>query len=118
MKPDLEAYLRQKTKSLEKGGQIIEGEDGKLIAVDDDKFGSTHSLDFAESKPPKEAVDRLVNSIKKADEQRMRKSRTTNDGDNVTAINDSNKQFNRKLSRYYDKYTKEIRDSFERGTAL
>jgi pre-mRNA-splicing factor SYF2 len=29
-----------------------------------------------------------------------------------------NKQFNEKLKRFYDKYTADIRDSFERGTAL
>ncbi|KAK7207944.1 SYF2 splicing factor-domain-containing protein, partial [Myxozyma melibiosi] len=118
LQPDKEAYLRQKTKSIEKSGQIVEGENGKLIAVDGDRFDSAHSLDFTSNKPPKEAVDRLVNSIKKADQQRMRKAPKTADEDGALAINEKNKHFNKKLSRYYDKYTKEIRDSFERGTAL
>lgn len=39
------------------------------------------------------------------------------DGD-VTYINKSNKVFNSKVSRYYDKYTKDIRANLERGTAL
>ena len=29
-----------------------------------------------------------------------------------------NKQFNEKLKRFYDKYTADIRESFERGTAI
>lgn len=36
----------------------------------------------------------------------------------VTYINDKNKQFNKKLARFYDRYTTEIRESFERGTAI
>jgi pre-mRNA-splicing factor SYF2 len=39
------------------------------------------------------------------------------DGD-VTYINEKNKQFNQKLSRFYNQYTAEIRDSFERGTMI
>lgn len=29
-----------------------------------------------------------------------------------------NRVYNRELEKYYGKYTKEIKDSFERGTAL
>lgn len=36
----------------------------------------------------------------------------------VSYINEKNKKFNEKLGRSYDKYTEEIRESFERGTAL
>jgi pre-mRNA-splicing factor SYF2 len=44
--------------------------------------------------------------------------RSTPEDQDITYINDHNAHFNRKLARSYDKYTKEIRDSFERGTAL
>lgn len=36
----------------------------------------------------------------------------------MSYINEMNKKFNQRLSRHYDKYTKDIRDALERGTAL
>lgn len=35
-----------------------------------------------------------------------------------TFINERNMRFNKKISRAYDAFTKDIKDSFERGTAL
>jgi len=46
------------------------------------------------------------------------RKRLNEDEGDITYINEHNKVFNKKIARYYDKYTKEIRDSFERGTAL
>ncbi|KAK9365706.1 SYF2 splicing factor-domain-containing protein [Lipomyces kononenkoae] len=120
-KPDLEAYNLQKKMALQKSGQLIKSDDGQLITLDGENsfYGDINSLDFTDNKPPKEAIDRLATSIRKADEQRIRKSRrTVDDGGDFMSINDKNRKFNAKLSRYYDKYTKEIRDSFERGTAM
>ena len=102
--------------------EIMETADGELIAVDrDGRFYSTaESTDFAASKPSKESVDRLVGELAKAEEVRMKKNRKRGgeeQGD-VTYINEKNKQFNQKLARFYDKYTSQIRENFERGTAL
>ena len=36
----------------------------------------------------------------------------------IDYINDRNKHFNKKIKRAYDKYTVEIRQNLERGTAL
>lgn len=36
----------------------------------------------------------------------------------VDYINERNRKFNQKLSRAYDKYTVEIRQNLERGTAI
>jgi len=38
--------------------------------------------------------------------------------EDITSINDQNKTFNKKIKRAYDKYTVEIRQNLERGTAL
>lgn len=46
------------------------------------------------------------------------RKRANEDEGDVTYINDANKVFNKKINRYYDRYTKEIRANFERGTAL
>jgi pre-mRNA-splicing factor SYF2 len=40
------------------------------------------------------------------------------DQEDVTYINERNKVFNKKIKRAYDKYTVEIRQNLERGTAL
>ena len=127
--PDLERYGRDKMAAVERaaaagGLDIVETDDGELIAIDrDGSFYSTaDSTTFAENKPDKAAVDRLVSDLQKAEDVRLRKRRERmaqngDDGD-VTYINEKNKQFNQKLSRFYNKYTADIRDSFERGTAI
>ena len=125
-----EAYERSKREALDaavrSGGlEIVETETGELIAVDKDgSFFSTgsHPSDGS-NKPSKASVDRLVQDIKKAEEVRLKKRRErgikdADDGGDVTFINEKNKQFNQKLARFYDKYTADIRESFERGTAI
>jgi pre-mRNA-splicing factor SYF2 len=129
LKPDMEQYEKEKMAAVERaaasgGLEIVETDDGELVAVDKDGmfYSTADSTGFVENKPEKAAVDRLVNDLQKAEETRLRKRRERmgqngEDGD-VTYINEKNKQFNQKLSRFYNKYTAEIRDSFERGTMI
>lgn len=127
--PDLERYTREKLAAVERAAaagtlEIVETEDGELIAVDKDGtfFSAANSTTFAQHKPDKAAVDRLVENMKKTEEAILekRRKRQANNGDDadVTYINDKNKHFNQKLSRFYNKYTAEIRESFERGTMI
>ncbi|KAH8805542.1 SYF2 splicing factor-domain-containing protein [Xylogone sp. PMI_703] len=129
LKPDMDHYEQEKMKAIEKaaasgGLEIVETDDGELVAVDKNGtfYSSAESTGFVENKPDKAAVDRLVKDLQQAEEARLRKRRERmgangDDGD-VTYINEKNKQFNQKLSRFYNKYTAEIRDSFERGTMI
>ena len=39
-------------------------------------------------------------------------------GNDVDYINERNMKFNKKAARYYDKYTAEIKQNLERGTAV
>ncbi|KIV81042.1 hypothetical protein PV11_08495 [Exophiala sideris] len=123
-----EEYERQKAEILENaartgGLEIVEMENGELVAIDKDgRFYADHdSTGFIEQKPKRENVDRLVDDLRKAEEARMKKrrdrGRDADEGD-VTYINEKNKQFNNKLARFYDRYTTDIRESFERGTAI
>ncbi|RKU40314.1 Pre-mRNA-splicing factor syf2 [Coniochaeta pulveracea] len=127
--PDLETYTKQKMAAIEKAAaagtlEIVETEDGEMIAVDKDGtfYSTADSTSFAEHKADKAAVDRLVADLQKAEavSLKKRKERMANSGDDadVTYINEKNKQFNQKLGRFYNKYTAEIRDSFERGTMI
>ncbi|KAH6653870.1 SYF2 splicing factor-domain-containing protein [Truncatella angustata] len=127
--PDMEKYNKDKMAAIERaaasgGLDIVETEDGELIAVDKDGsfYSTADSTSFIDNKPDKANVDRLVNDIRKAEENKLKKRRERmekngDDGD-VTYINEKNKQFNQKLDRFYNKYTAEIRDSFERGTMI
>ncbi|KAI9731593.1 MAG: pre-mRNA-splicing factor syf2 [Cirrosporium novae-zelandiae] len=128
MKTDLEGYEKEKLAALEKaaaegGLEIVETENGELVAIDNEGtfYSTADNTSFVENKPDRAAVDRLVADLKKADEIRMKKRRERGRGDDegdVTYINEKNKQFNQKLARFYNKYTAEIRDSFERGTMI
>jgi pre-mRNA-splicing factor SYF2 len=128
--PDLERYTREKMAAIEKAAaagtlEIVETEDGEMVAVDMDGtfFSTADSTAFAQHKPEKAAVDRLVDDLRKAEaaalkKRRERMAKNGEDAGDVTYINEKNKQFNQKLARFYDKYTAEIRDSFERGTMV
>jgi len=121
-------YLRQKAGLIEQaarsgGLEIVEMDNGELVAIDRDGrfYADQNNTGFVEQKPQKENVDRLVEDIRKAEEVRLKKRKErrgdTDEGD-VTYINEKNKQFNLKLARFYDRYTSDIRESFERGTAI
>lgn len=114
LKPDMEFYEKEKMAAVERaaasgGLEIVETDDGELVAVDKDGtfYSTADSTGFVEHKPEKAAVDRLVKDLQQAEETRLKKQRARNaangdDGD-VTYINDKNKQFNQKLSRFYNK---------------
>ncbi|KAJ5105223.1 hypothetical protein NUU61_002570 [Penicillium alfredii] len=127
LQPNLEGYEKEKMAAIERAAangdlEIVETNDGEMIAVD--KNGSFYStadtVGFTDNKPDRAAVDRLVGDLQKAEEVRLkkRKERRGDEEADVTYINEKNKQFNQKLSRFYNKYTTEIRDSFERGTMI
>jgi pre-mRNA-splicing factor SYF2 len=114
LKPDMDEYEKEKMKAIERaaasgGLEIVETDDGELVAVDKDGtfYSTADSTGFVEHKPPKEAVDRMVKDLQQAEEARLRKRRERlgKDGDDgdVTYINDKNKQFNQKLARFYNK---------------
>jgi pre-mRNA-splicing factor SYF2 len=102
--------------------ELVDDEDGTVRVVD--KKGTFYvqpeQYQF-DHKPSKESVDRLVAAMEKEEAKRLKnrgqRARKEENGD-VTYINDKNKQFNEKLARFYNKYTSETRDSFERGTAM
>jgi pre-mRNA-splicing factor SYF2 len=114
LKVDMDGYEKEKMKAVEKaaasgGLEIVETDDGELVAVDKDGtfYTTADSTGFVEHKPPKDAVDRLVRDLQQAEEARLKKRRERmgangDDGD-VTYINEKNKNFNQKLNRFYNK---------------
>ncbi|EPB90623.1 hypothetical protein HMPREF1544_02533 [Mucor circinelloides 1006PhL] len=112
-KPDMGAYTEKRMLDIERA--IRNGEDPSDISA------MANSLDYArlDDKPSKEAVDRLAEETKKQIQQRETRSRDRKEQpDDISWINEKNRVFNQKIARFYDKYTKEIRENLERGTAL
>ncbi|SPC65267.1 related to SYF2 - pre-mRNA-splicing factor [Ustilago sp. UG-2017b] len=77
-------------------------------------------IHYGTHRPSDDAMDRVVqhlNHEKQVIQNRSRRREEQEDAE-VNYINDGNKHFNKKLKRFYDKETKEIRENLERGTAL
>ncbi|KAI8595426.1 SYF2 splicing factor-domain-containing protein [Dissophora ornata] len=116
LKPNLAAYNAKKEAAMHTN------EDGELVVASDSGFyRDANSVAFlSDAKPDALAVDRLAADVAKQIDARTRfsKRRAHKEDEDVNYINDANQRFNQKISRFYDKYTKDIRDDFERGTAL
>merc|ERR1712088_464413 len=50
--------------------------------------------------------------------EKYSRRRMHDDDADIDYINERNMKFNQKLERFYGKYTKEIKDNLERGTAV
>ncbi|KAF8893045.1 SYF2 splicing factor-domain-containing protein [Infundibulicybe gibba] len=137
IKPDLEAYNRQKEVAMGLApGSLITGfnphatssqarrflvpttQQSKLAA--ENLYRDANTLIYGDSKPTEDAIDRVVSKINKDIDKKGKfsRKRPNEDEGDITYINEHNRVFNKKIARYYDKYTAEIRASFERGTAL
>ncbi|OCF36222.1 pre-mRNA-splicing factor SYF2 [Kwoniella heveanensis BCC8398] len=132
-KPDLMAYERQKEAALGLApGTLVppagsssqtvapSGSKGKVVAglsASEDLYRGADTLAYGDHKPSEDALDRVAEKINK-DIGKYKKRQKDDDDGEVNYINDRNKVFNKKVARYFDKYTKEIRANFERGTAL
>ncbi|KAI9318687.1 SYF2 splicing factor-domain-containing protein [Dichotomocladium elegans] len=113
LKPDLQQYYEKKLEGIENA--IRNGEDPDNVTA------IANNLDYGslDDKPSKEAIDRLVAGVKEEIRVRETRSRERKEiTDDISWINEKNRVFNQKIARFYDKYTKEIRENLERGTAL
>ncbi|XP_063954264.1 pre-mRNA-splicing factor SYF2-like [Lytechinus pictus] len=102
MKPDLDGYERQKEK------------------LGDDIYPDQDTLTQVEFKDTEEGINRMVDDLNKQIEKREKYSRRRafNEEDDVDYINERNMRFNKKIERFYGKYTAEIKQNLERGTAV
>lgn len=93
--------------------------------IDDTSDEYTQLLDtfiVSYNETDKDKLKELIKQMKSNDERKSRirnsKNDTNSDDSSIGYINEKNRQFNEKLNRHYDKYTKELKDDIERGTAL
>ncbi|GAA5878297.1 hypothetical protein JCM16303_002722 [Sporobolomyces ruberrimus] len=135
-KPDLAAYNAQKasTSTSSTSSQALQvlstsgqkdNDNGTVSTVGDHLAGQglyrdANSFVYADHKPTEDQIDRVIGKLNSDLDKRQKRSRKRENEDqgDITWINEKNRMFNKKLSRYYDDVTKETRDNFERGTAL
>ena len=68
----------------------------------------------------KDAIDRMAKDVEAQISKREKYSRRRmhDDDADIDYINERNMKFNKKLERFYNHYTKDIKDNLERGTAV
>ncbi|KAN0109073.1 SYF2 domain containing protein [Russula decolorans] len=143
LKPDLEAYNKQKEAAMGLAPGTLAQSGSSTFSLDaynpgaasssqmvptayqqqvaaEGLYRDANSLLYADNKPSDEAIDRVIGKINQDIDKRRKfsRKRPNDDTGDITYINEKNRIFNKKIARYFDKYTTEIRASFERGTAL
>lgn len=105
------------TKAIKKDGANYEKEKERL---GEDFYASANTLGLHQRKDNEDAVDRMVGDLEKQIEKRSKYSRrrTFDEEADIDYINERNMKFNQKLERFYGKYTAEIKQNLERGTAV
>ncbi|XP_073023891.1 uncharacterized protein [Primulina eburnea] len=93
----------------------------RMKEADSEFYRGASSLQYGKApKISEKKVDRMVKELKDREEKsrsfsRRRKFREEKD---IDSINDRNEHFNKKIERAFGKYTLEIKNNLERGTAL
>jgi pre-mRNA-splicing factor SYF2 len=85
-----------------------------------DETRGDSSMAWGNDQPAEHMIDHMVNELEETQRRRKKFSRRRQhykEAD-IDYINDRNRVFNKKIKRAYDKYTVEIRQNLERGTAL
>ncbi|KAL3117933.1 hypothetical protein niasHT_005176 [Heterodera trifolii] len=103
IKPDMESYQKMKG-----------------VVGEDQFYASANTLIQGSHYPTDKALDKLSedvhNQMKKRDQYHRR--RMFDPDAPIDFINERNRKFNHKLERYYGKYTADIKEDLERGTAI
>ncbi|KII73509.1 Pre-mRNA-splicing factor syf2 [Thelohanellus kitauei] len=104
LQPDLEKYEKIKAS----GRHVIDTSGPGVLDL------------FSYSEPPDEAVEKVVNDVKKQRERREKLSRRRpyNPDIDIDYINERNRRYNIKTQQFYGKYSQDIKNDLERGTAL
>lgn len=102
-------------KELDGWGVVDAARDVADATLDPLAYGTAETY-----QPSEERVDALVGSLADIEQKRNKFSRRRQhyEEDEITYINERNRVFNRKVARTFDKYTSEIKNNLERGTAL
>ncbi|RXN09419.1 pre-mRNA-splicing factor syf2 [Labeo rohita] len=117
---DAERWERKKKKKNPDPGFSADDLYMSLAPSGEDFHPTSNSLIHGTHIPSKESIDRMVDDVEKQIEKRSKYSRRRayNDDADIDYINERNAKFNKKAERFYGKYTAEIKQNLERGTAV
>lgn len=93
----------------------------KMKEEDPEFYREASSLQYGKApKISEDKIDRMVKELKDRDEKRnsFSRRRRFHEEKDIDSINDRNEHFNKKIERAFGKYTLEIKNNLERGTAL
>ncbi|KAF3775788.1 Pre-mRNA-splicing factor [Nymphaea thermarum] len=93
----------------------------KLRESDPEFYRSASSLQYGKiPKVSEDKMDKMVKELQDREEKRKAFSRRRrfHEEKDIDSINDRNEHFNKKIERAFGKYTTEIKNNLERGTAL
>jgi len=105
-----DAFDRRIENVYKHGASVVASND----AGDELEYGKAPAI-------PTDNVDNMVAELEMTVERREKFSRRrafNEDSIDVDFINERNRKFNKKISRAFDEYTAEVKQSLERGTAL
>ncbi|XP_066535157.1 pre-mRNA-splicing factor syf2 [Hoplias malabaricus] len=115
-----EAQLRQYQRLTKQIRPDMEEYEKQREEYGEDFHPTSNSLIHGTHVPSKDAINRMQEDIEKQIEKRSKYSRRRayNDDADIDYINERNAKFNKKAERFYGKYTAEIKQNLERGTAV
>ncbi|KAF8380818.1 hypothetical protein HHK36_028312 [Tetracentron sinense] len=93
----------------------------KMKEADPEFYRDASSLQYGKApKISEDKIDKMVKELQDKEEKRKAFSRRRrfHEEKDVDSINDRNEHFNKKIERAFGKYTLEIKNNLERGTAL
>ncbi|KAH1040452.1 hypothetical protein J1N35_042195 [Gossypium stocksii] len=93
----------------------------KMKESDPEFFREASSLQYGKApKVSEDKIDKMVKELQDREEKRKSFSRRRkfHEEKDIDSINDRNEHFNKKIERAFGKYTLEIKNNLERGTAL
>lgn len=93
----------------------------KMKEADPEFYREASSLQYGKApKISEDKIERMVKELKDRDEKRntFSRRRRFHEEKDIDSINDRNEHFNKKIERAFGRYTLEIKNNLERGTAL
>ncbi|XP_010276933.1 PREDICTED: pre-mRNA-splicing factor syf2-like [Nelumbo nucifera] len=93
----------------------------RMKEADPEFYRDASSLQYGKTpKTSEEKIDKMVKELQDKEEKRKAFSRRRrfHEEKDIDSINDRNEHFNKKIERAFGKYTLEIKNNLERGTAL
>ncbi|KAJ1030869.1 hypothetical protein NDA18_002098 [Ustilago nuda] len=117
LKSNIAVYQKEK---VDRTKPLVRNPKGTIANYTARVAEEAQEIHYGTHSPTHDAIDRVVqhlNHEKHIIQNRSRRREEHEDAE-VNYINDANKHFNKKLKRFYDKESIEIRENLERGTAL